>query len=123
MGVVGVLALIVEGGEPRCPPLRDILRISTHQISPLLGVELARESQQNFVGNPRVFAVTVLASPHEIGRPTRPIGHPGGFDVARGRRSGNVSNMGGGRMRPRLRGFPNRLMMQAVYRHTSTNGP
>ena len=57
VGVVGVLAPVMDGGQPRHPAAPDLPDKLPHEVGPLLRGKLKRQGHHDLVDDAGVFAV------------------------------------------------------------------
>ena len=100
MGVVLILALVVEGGEPGGPPAGQLLGEAADQLDAPLGIELAGQGEHDLVDDAGVLAVGLLLAVHpSAGAPdlTRAgHGHVLAHDLGAGALAGDVLHVGAG---------------------------
>lgn len=116
--VLGVLALFVEGGKPRCPAFGDRLGIGADQRQPLLLVQLPREGQHDLIDDAGVLSVGVFCGAQESHSVRRGSRHSSTGQPAQGTCSRNVFDVRGGGVRLGLRGLAHGAVVQAVDSHT-----
>ena len=100
MGVVGIAALVVEGGEPRGLPAGQLLGEAADQFDPPLGVEFAGQGEHDLVDNAGVLAVGPLLTVHPGAGAPDPAraghGHVLAHDLGAGALAGDVLHVGAG---------------------------
>lgn len=60
MRIVRIGADLVDSGKPRSPVFRDEVREALHELSALVGIQLAGQRDRELVGNTRILAVVAF---------------------------------------------------------------
>ena len=123
VGIVGILALIVDSGQPRHPALGHFGGEGADQLDPLHGVQFARQGDGHLVDDAGVLAIRFLLPVQPCPRLATALtgdgnGHVGADHFAAGPGARDVAHM-----RPcrscGMGGSANAGMSEVVNRHAS----